>query len=306
MTVQEAKERLTDLIKHSPYLNTEETNFEICELCMYIYKETENVEYLEAAYSTGLMTNMEYKLNEYLKAIDRGQEIYTYEVGNLYSSGVLGYKDHKKAFEYYTRAAKTEPFGDGKSLETAFKEVATDAKLKLAVMYKEGIYVERSYEKYKELISELSEQTSGSEWYEQNYEILKERANILINDGKIDEGLELLFNARNDVFLFVSKYGLYIDELIGINRMIYTYLPFDYSEIEPEDITFLLEKEHKIIFRYEDEIFLINVEKIDDRILIYFENQYYSDPVTFLETAVIGEKEFCLCLTDTYGWEVNK
>lgn len=304
MTIEEAKKKLEDLIINSPWPNTEEVKIEICELSMFIYEQTGIIGYMEEAYSTGLLTNMEYKLNEYLKAINRGEEIHTYEVADMYFSGKLGSPDYRKAFEYFSRAAVAEPVGDGKSLETSYKNVRFDAKYKLAIMYKNGLYINKSYDKYKELITEIYEQIKEEKWYEQRFDIKNEMAEILLNEGMEEKGLELLLESRGDLCLFVKNYGFYSEDLIKTNELIYRKMEFDYTDIRPEDVTYLLNKEGLMRFMYQDKPYRISVEIIDGRTMIRYEDKYYTDPVTFMEKAQVEEVPFCVALFDTYEWEV--
>lgn len=304
MKVDVAKEKLEELVLNSAWPFSDEINLEVCELSMFIYHKTGNICYLEQAYSTSLLKNIEYKLNEYLNAIEKGEEIYTYEVADIYFNGALGYTDYKKAFEYFSRAAVAEPNGDGKSLETAHKDVRADAILKLAIMYKKGLYVAKSYDRYKELVSTLYQQSKDDKWYEERFSIRIEMAKILLNEGEKEKGLELLFEARKELCILVGNYGFNVEEFIAVNNFIYQNMEFDYMNIRPADVTYLFNKEGLLRFCYEKKPYLISIEMIDGHLLIKYADKYYSDPITFMEKAKIEEVSFCIALFETYGWEV--
>ena len=249
-------------------------------------------------------------LDACLKAIDEGHEEYAYDVANIYFHGGLGDVDYQKAFEYYSRAALVEYEGDEKKMQASLL-----ARLKLAGMYKYGLYVDQSYEQYRQIIEELYREAAERDLKVEFFEPTLEMGKILLDDGKIDEGVQLLLEAKKYVAIWVKYYGICFEDLVEINDIIYQYIPFDYDNIGPEDVTYLLtntgwyghpewEIKTYCTFECDDKLYHIDLRNVEGRVLILFGLDYYCDVYELLEEATIGGEPFVEKLFSTEKWKV--
>ena len=305
MLVKTAIKEIENILYKSDYPLTEENKFIDAELSMYVYHITGNTGFLLEAYGYGVYTNKQYLLNELIKSLDKGEEVNTYFIAQMYSSGELGYTDYEKAFYYYTRALTAPPQGGGsKSIEDAYFDCRNWANYKLALMYRDGLYVEKDYAKYQEMIRETYEKTKVSEYPYDSYDAHIEMARILFEENKIEEASEILLNIRPLIWFFVTKVSSEIDELISINELLYKYCPFDTTEIQPIDITYLLKDNNILSFYHNDQKYFIYMIEEEDCQLIQFGQHFYSSIENFMKYARIEGESFCSALPDTYGWEV--
>ena len=304
MNQQEAIDRLTYLHSVSPFSMSESQKFETYELSRQLYEDTGNVAYLEIAYSTGYITNNEPILREYLKAIEMGREEFTFNVACIYFKGEAGKVDYEKAYEYFLRASKTGKFGDG-SFVNSNKDVSNDAKYYLAIMYKNGLGVEKNYSEYVRIMNELYENFMNVTWYE-DYDAKKilEIGEMLLEKGDVYRYCELLFKSRNNQGMWIKNFNTNVNELKKLNDNLYKTIKLDLTEIEPLDITELVKKPATLLFRHDKKRYRIEVLNTDDGLVIDYDNSYFKDIEDLICNGFIGEEPFNEAMFDTYGWEV--
>ena len=115
------------------------------------------------------------------------------ELGYIWYYGQTGKTDYKKAFEYFSRGAESDDDVTKMSCE-----------YKLADMYHNGFYVEKDEARYKAMIEDLYERIVHPEDIESVYgfscypfpEISYRLAGIRIEEGKIEEAMDLLVEAK--------------------------------------------------------------------------------------------------------------
>lgn len=304
MNQEDAINRLEYLYTYRPFELNRDEEFEICELCKQLYEETGNIRFLELADSTGFITNKKYLLNEYIKAVDNGIEQFAYEVGCLYYKGELGYADYEKAFRYFMIASKTEKLGDG-SFVNSDKEVANDAKYYLAIMYKNGLGVEKNHEEYERLMNELYTTFMNMKWYEDtDADMILEIGNMLLEDGDVFRYCDLLLSSREHQGIWIRLYNTNVEQLKKINDSLYKTILLDLTELTPLDITELVKIPGIIRFRYDNKIYEIEVLDTEDGMIIDYDNGYYKDVNDLICNGQIGESFFHEAMFETYGWEV--
>ncbi len=110
------------------------------------------------------------------------------KLGYMWYFGQHGEKDYKKAFEYFTTGSETDKYGNEGSLW---------AKYKLADMYRFGLSVEKNEEKYRDLIEEAYEKVKHPVYLNEPFpEISLRMAGILSTEGRIDEAMQMLRDAK--------------------------------------------------------------------------------------------------------------
>ena len=304
MTVAEAKEKIRQYYIHYLDMN-EDDKFILDELCRFVYEQTGDINYLLEGFDFN--GDPKYLEKIYLYAVECGDEHTAYVLGKLYESGRLGQPDYAKAYEYYLRASKTKPIGDG-TFENSYRQVHNDAKIKLAEMYRRGIYVEKDVDKYKELINEAYEDVKDKDWTYIRYETLFAKAKLELEEGNIEKGLEILYMAREEFWHLLrgaqeeEDYRL-LDE---INTTLYRYQELDYTEADPKDITELLKKPLTVSFLYDGVFYKIRCYKDKDDMLVEFENKLYRDPIDFIMKAKTGNTWFRQMLFNSDMWEVKR
>ena len=185
MTVTEAKEKIIEYCKNPLGMN-EEDHFVLNELCRFVYEETGDTSYLIER-SDRMVADPRHLEKIYLLSINNGQEYNCYLLANLYASGKLGSFDYEKAYEYYLRAAKTQRIGDGTSIDDSVTDFHNLAKLELAKMYKNGLYVKKDYDRYRKIINEVYEEIKDQSWKDYRYEELFEKMAKELNISNIKQ-----------------------------------------------------------------------------------------------------------------------
>lgn len=306
MTVLEAKQKIKDYLMHRLDMNKED-EFVLDELCRYVYEQTGDISYLleEVSDYKGDPKTLE---KIYLLAIKCGDEHTSYMLGELYESGKLGKPDHAKAYEYYLRASKTRPVGDGKSFDSSYRSVHNDAKIRLAQMYKYGVYVKKDTEMYKQLINEAYEDINDKDWKSVRYSELFAKAKLELEEGNVENGLRILYLARDEYFFLLEYMQQRRDyELLDeMNTCLYRYQEIDYTEISPKDITELLKKPLTISFLNDDIFYKISSYKDGEDMVIEFEGNLYRDPIDFIMKARVGDTWFREMLFNSDMWEVRR
>lgn len=306
MTVSEAKEKIADYCANPLRMN-EEDHYILNELCKFVYEETGDATYLIVTSGNGI-ADPGYLEKVYLLSIESGQGYNCYLLANLYASGRLGSFDYEKAYEYYLRAAKTKKQGNGKTFDDSVTDYHNLAKLELAEMYKNGLYVKKDRDRYKEIVNEVYEEIKDLEWHDIRYEELFAKAELELEEENTDEGLRILYLARDEYFFLLEYMQQRRDyELLDeMNTCLYRYQEIDYTEISPKDITELLKKPLTISFLNDDIFYKISSYKDGEDMVIEFEGNLYRDPIDFIMKARVGDTWFREMLFHSDRWEVKK
>ncbi|MBR0137557.1 MAG: sel1 repeat family protein [Erysipelotrichaceae bacterium] len=301
MTVDQVRERIEELIEQDPFGKKEDNAFELCELALHVYRRTGKTGYLDLADSTGYLNSPSYLLEEYLKAIDAGSKAYASKAARIYFEGGLGQPDYQKAFDYYSMAALIGKTGSG-TFEDSYVEVSKDARYHLALMYRDGLYVEKDETKYRSLMENLRQEILDGQWYESDPEICMEIGDMLIREKDEEGAFELLIKARNDICFWILQFNASADKLTEINDRIYSIIPLDQYELGAADLSELVKRAGTISFSHDGEEY--EIKAIDDkgRIVIEYLGEYYPDAGKLINSALIGEEPFHEAMFETSDW----
>jgi len=306
MNVKEVKEKIMGYCRN-PLRMSEEDQFVLNELCRFIYEETGDTSYLIEG-SNETVADPRHLEKIYLLSINNGQEHNCYLLAKLYASGKLGSFDFKKAYEYYLRAAKTQKIGDGTSIDESVTDYHNLAKLELAKMYRNGLYVKKDYDRYRKIVNEIYEEIKDQSWQDYRFEELFEKAKLDLEEGNIEEGLEILFKARRECWILLkymqdeASYRL----LKEMNDLLYKYIDLDLSDIGPEDLTELLKQPITVRFLYDDIFYKIRSYQDGEDVVIEFEDNLYRDPIDFIMKAKAGDTWLREMLFNSDMWEVKR
>jgi len=209
-------------------------------------------------------------------------------LGYIWYYGRTGNRDYEKAFNYFNKMAT---YG-GDEVDRANK---IEARFKIADMYKNGYFVEKDYEKYKEIVEQLYEESKcgDKDYMYFRAEIYMRIAKIREKQGNIDEALNLYWIARDDL-----KNRLYTNRFFGTLNMInwvvndiYRLMDFDVTEMDLYDLYYLLKNEHLVTFLYKNKEYEIESKLSDDGDMnIRFNDKWYrSIDDFFIKTDLNGE-----------------
>ena len=149
--------------------------------------------------------------------------------------GRTGKTDYEKAFYWFSKA------GDD-----------INAQYKIADMYKNGYNVEKDMQKYREIIEHLYKEYyhSTDDWNDASLGI--RLAEIRSNDGKKDEAIELLLEAKESLMWCISEnafFGSY-SLMQGLIKQLYELKPLDIDGMDLFDFYEFLKKPVKASFTY--------------------------------------------------------
>lgn len=213
-------------------------------------------------------------------------------LGYIWYYGRTGTKDYKKAFEYFFKMMeKGNP-------------VAT---YKVADMYKNGYYVEKDYEKYKELVEGLYPQVAKSRYLDAPLpEVFTRLARIRVEEGKKNEAVNLYLQAKdflaqrihfNPFFGNLSIMMWLIDDL-------YELIEFDEGFFDFFDIFYLLKTPHKIVFYVEDKMQYLESVREGNECTVCFNGKWFHDRSDFFKNAVVDGKALTSLQSDMAFFEV--
>ena len=204
------------------------------------------------------------------------------ELGYMYYYGQHGERDYKKAFEYYTKGAEPDNYGNEGSMW---------CKYKLADMYRFGCYVEKNEDKYKKMIEEAYEEVKDPHYLSDPYpEICLRLAGIRVEEGKKDEAVKLLKSGRRfmeDRLKFGPFWG-HIEVLGRIVRFLYELTPIDLDGVMFYDLFYLTEKPGVFYLNYRGKPHKLEVTGEGKDKAISFEGKWYRNFEEFCQKCEIN------------------
>ena len=258
---------------------TEEEEFEYTEALGFMIAETADPRYMMSlgGYYYG-QRNFELALKYYDMAAALDYEEANECLGYVWYYGRTGTKDYEKAFKYFSAAAVK-----GNLV----------AKYKIADMYKNGYFVDRDYEKYKEIIRELYPEVEDAEYLGDPLpEIFTRLAAIEAEEGNTDEAVDLYFRAKD----FLAQRIMYNPFFGNMNIMkwliedLYKLIEPDPSEMDLFDLYYWLTKPCRISFRADRKKHEVSCVEENGEFVINFEGQWYRNVDDFFKKAAIGDE----------------
>ena len=215
-------------------------------------------------------------------------------LGYIWYYGRTGKRDFEKAFHYYSLAK------DAGIMEAA---------VKVADMYKNGYFVDRDYEKYKEIIEELYPKVITARYLNEPLpEVCTRLAMIRKEEGQIDEAVRLLYQAKD----FQAQRLKYNNFFGGINIMkwliddLYEMIPFDENDFDLFDCMWLLRGQRSVKIRFFHKDTPLTIEAIveNGELTIHWGGEVYPDRDEFYAKAMLGDQRLMSLQDDLYGFEV--
>ena len=197
-------------------------------------------------------------------------------LGYIWYYGRLGEKDYEKAFYYFSMAAE---------------EGNVNAGYKIADMYKNGYYVEKDYEKYKEIIEELYEEIRDENpWEYPISDVTSRLARIRKEEGNDREALALLVKAEELVRLNIRERQFWGDMHVmkWLKEDHYKWTAFDPESFGFYDLFYLLGEPVRVRFTYRGQEETVESVSEDGEIHIRFNDRWFRSIDDFFEKAEIG------------------
>ncbi len=293
MTVKEAKRIVREFDENK--LPTQDDIFMFTEALSFLIETEHNprdMMYLGGYYYELRNFDLALKYYEMATAMDYDE---AYEcLGYIWYYGRTGERDYKKAFEYFSKMKEKG------NLVAAYK---------VADMYKNGYYVEKSYDTYCEIIENLYIKIKKlTNVFDPIPEICTRLASIRTEQGRTEEAVNLYLTAKR-VLAQRIRYNAFFGNLNIMKWLIddlYELIEFDGEFFDFYDLYYLLKSPHKITFMLGRS--RLSLESVDEEgeIAVCFEGKWYrSRDDFFAQASVKGEK-----LTAMYdrlsGFEVTE
>lgn len=292
MTILEAKkirDNYYDLTNPS-----EDDKFLYTEALDYLISETKDPDYMNelgAMYYSD--RNFDLALKYYEMAAEAGNLYATSNLGYIWYYGRTGQKDYKKAFYYFDKARQ---MGD------------LISEYKIADMYKNGYYVKKDPEKYKEIIEGLYPKVKNARQLDEPLpEVFTRLAKIRSEEGKADEALRLYDTAR-DFLAQRIQYSQFFGDLNIMKWMIadiYKLREFDPDMMDLYDLYYVLKAPHKVRFKYEDDTHEVESVPEDGGMSVRFDDKWYHTVDDFFRKAELDDEKLTTLYEELYDFEVN-
>ena len=207
------------------------------------------------------------------------------EMGDIEFYGYLGAPDYKKAFDYYSLAAKCGHLG---------------AKFQLGQMYKQGLFVKRNPAKYEKLtkkifttVKTLDEGLLPTFGY-----VILELSYIEQEKGNPEKSLEYALLAKKTVTDIVKYDGVRLGEREEeIIRHLRSLTGIDESDLDLLDLFVLLSSPCTVRLTIQDRDLFIKSYYEKNRLIVEFNGKYFNGVSDFMGKARLSGKR----LTTYYG-----
>ena len=290
MTIKEAKEICARLERDDETLS-EEDFFLYTEALGFLIEKTHKPRYMvELGGVYYARKDFDLALKYYEMAADLGSESAIEGLGYIWYYGRTGTVDYEKAFRYFS------------SLKHNIV-----AQYKVADMYKNGYYVEKDYDKYRQMIERLYEDVKDMQNpYAPVPEIFTRLAAIRTKEGKTDEAIRLYMEAK-DVLAERIEYNPFFGNLTIMKYLIknlYELKAPDLKHIDLFDLYELLTKPVKVSFKYDEEEHFAEAVEEDGEVVINFDGTWYRTTDDFFAKASIDGQRLVVIGWELYDFEV--
>lgn len=213
-------------------------------------------------------------------------------LGYIWYYGRTGERDYKKAFENFSKMMAKGHL------------VAT---YKVADMYKNGYYVEKSQETYEKIIEELYPKVKKCRnVFDPVPEVYTRLARIRKEQGKAGEAVNLYLNAKNFLAQRI-QYNAFFGNLNIMKWLIddlYELIAFDYEEFDFYDLYYLLKSPHVINFHYKKQLFRLESVLEGEECTVCFNGKWYHSRDDFFKEAMVGDTVATAVYRELYGFEL--
>ena len=204
------------------------------------------------------------------------------ELGYMWFHGQHGEKDYKKAFEYFSKGAEPDKFGNKGSLWCRFK---------LADMYRFGTGVEKDEAKYREMIEQAYKEVQNPQYLNEPFpEIAYRLAGIRREQGENAEAIALLRRGKRfmEERLTYDPFWGHIEVMGRIVRLLYKLAPFSPKEGNFYDLFHLVQEPGQYRVKLHGKVYTVEVAEEDGERVVGLDGKWYNRFEDLIQKAVIG------------------
>lgn len=213
-------------------------------------------------------------------------------LGYIWYYGRTGERDYKKAFENFSKMMEKGNL------------VAT---YKIADMYRNGYYVEKSQEKYEEIIEDMYPRVSRCrDVFDPIPEVYTRLARIRKSQGRIEEAVNLYLVAKRVLAQRIGFNAFWgnLNIMKWLIDDLYEIIAFDYNDFDFYDMYYLLRKPNKITFRYKRGIHTLESVIEGDECTVCFDGKWYHSRDDFYKQASLDGVAVTALYRELYDFEV--
>lgn len=215
-------------------------------------------------------------------------------LGYIWYYGRTGTRDYEKAFHYYSKAAE---LGSIKS------------RIKVADMYKNGYYVDQSYDEYCRIIEECYPLVKKAKYLgEPKPEIFTRLAAIRKEQGRTEEAVRLYQEAKEFLRQRIVYTQFFGDLTIMkyLIRDLYALIEPDPADLDLYDLYYLLEQPGTVTFYHLGLAHEVLAVREEAGIAVAFDGEWYRDADAFFRKAAIDGEPLTVLDRRLYGFSWKK
>lgn len=292
MTITEAKSICKAFYRKNNH--TEDEEFVFTEALLFLIKETNDPRYMmELGGWYYDKRDFDLALKYYEMASLLHYPPANECLGYVWYYGRTGVKDYEKAFNYFKAGM------DDGNLVAAYK---------IADMYKNGYYVEKDYDRYKQIIEDLYPKVCGMKMTNDPVpEVFTRLARIRSEEGRKDEAIRLYLYSK-DFLAQRIRYNPFwgnINIMLWLIDDLYKILEFNPQDFDFFDMHFLIKRPCKVTFKRGRKVYELEAVEEDGEVHIRFGDKWFRNREEFYRKAEIGTSQATDIYDELTGFEVT-
>ena len=214
-------------------------------------------------------------------------------LGYIWYYGRTGERDYEKAYRHFSRSMER-----GNPVST----------YKIADMYKNGYYVEKNPEKYRQIIEHLYPRVKNASYvHEPLPEVFTRLARIRKEEGRYEEAADLYLQAK-DFLAQRIQYNAFFGNLNIMKWLIddlYEIIEFDPEYVDLFDLYYVLKQPAHVTFFYKMKKQVLESLEEEGSVVVHFNDRWYRDRDEFFRKAVVDGEKLTSLYRKLYGFHVS-
>ena len=214
-------------------------------------------------------------------------------LGYIWYYGRTGERDYEKAYHHFSRSMER-----GNPVST----------YKVADMYRNGYYVEKDQEKYRQIIEDLYPRVKDAGYvHEPLPEVFTRLARIRKEEGRLEEAADLYLQAK-DFLAQRIRYNAFFGNLNIMKWLIddlYEIIEFDPEYVDLFDLYYVLKQPAHVTFFYKMKKQVLESMEEEGAVVVHFNDRWYRDRDEFFMKAVVDGEKLTSLYQSLYGFHVS-